>query len=281
MTDVRTYQAGVRSVNLNSPDLNVNQASVRTVFNFPSDSTEVYQSSIRTVKDNSVDLRNYLSVIRAVYRGRSSDPQVRAWTFTLDGHDYYVLRLGTTETLIYDLHTNLWYTWGSGSEPLWRAYIGTNWLAGNFLAPNFGSNVIVGDDGNGSIYFLDPYGDLDDDPIDGVSSPREFRRTVSFQVPTKSYKSVRCFGIELLGSIGQNSADLTTDSVQLSYSDDRGTSYVDAGSLSMTPEDYSARLYWGSLGSISAPGRIFQVTDYGALKRLDSAMMVVDGEGFV
>jgi hypothetical protein len=66
--------------------------------------------------------------------------------------------------------------------------------------------------------------------------------------------------------------------VDLYVSDDRGQTYQDCGTINITPGDIDARLYWRSLGSMKAPGRIFKTVDYGALKRIDS-MEMLDGSG--
>ncbi len=47
----------------------------------------------------------------ALARGQIANPKLRAWTFSLDGHDFYVLRLGDTETLVYDLTSEQWVDW--------------------------------------------------------------------------------------------------------------------------------------------------------------------------
>lgn len=209
--------------------------------------------------------------------GTNTDPSVRAWTFTLDNHDYYVLRLGTQETLIYDDHSQTWYTWASGDTDVWNGYNGTNWHGAENYSYVYGSNVIVGDDGNGSLYFLNPNQDTDDSPLVGAALPIPFRREVYGQHPFRGYKRMPCFGIQLQGSIGQQTSTLI-DSVDLQTSDDRGQTYQDQGSISITPGAIDTRLYWRSLGSMKAPGRIFKVVDYGALKRLDS-MEMEDGSG--
>lgn len=209
--------------------------------------------------------------VLAACTGRVTDPSVRAWTYTLDGHDFYVLRLGNDETLVYDLSTGQWSTFSSGTGALWRAYNGTNWLGSDPISAGYGSNVIVGDDGNGSLYFLDPDGDTDDDALLGAEAPRSFERVAIGQVVTHGYNAQRCFGITLLGSIGEqgeDDADLRT--VNLAISDDSGHSYQDCGDLTVDAENYATRLNWRSLGSIRYPGRLFKVTDQGALKRLDA-----------
>lgn len=211
--------------------------------------------------------------------GRIFDPKVRVFAFTLDGHDYYVVRLGVTETLIFDTQTEQFYIWGSGDDRLWRALDGIHWPGGYTLANSFGSNVVVGDDSNGSIYFLDPSADQDDDAVYGADRKRDFVREVTGQYPLRGYSFQRCYGVQLYGSIGAQSTVTNDMTITLSYSDDGGNNYVSASPIAIAPEDFNGRIMWRSLGSIRTPGRLFKVTDYGGLKRIDGMNMITEGEG--
>lgn len=201
-------------------------------------------------------------------------PVIQVWTATIDGHDFYFLNLGTAdtpETLVYDTHAEEWYNWGTGTSRLWRAHTGCNWIGGRGLVPTW-SDVVVGDDTNGAIYFLSPDDDYDDDATDGAATPRTFTREATGQVVVKpGYKAVPCFGVHLFGSIGSGPADGLT--VMLETSDDRGFTYDSQGSVTLDAADYTARADWLSLGSMVAPGRLFRVTDTGALKRVDGLEM--------
>jgi hypothetical protein len=250
--------------------LRVSQASVSAVVK-PSADVRVSQSFVSAVVKPAPDLRVSQSHVLVVCRGRVSDPQVRAWTFTMDGHDYYVLRLGNASTLVYDTFADEWYNWGSGDADLWRAFVGTNWQGGQIQAANNGSNVLVGDDGNGALYFLDPLGTDDDDALFGSTTPRPFLREITGQVATRSRDSIPCYGVSLIGSIGENA---TLSGVTLSTSDDQGHTYDQYDTINVDPADYQARIDWDSLGSFAAPGRLFRVTDYGVLARIDFLEMV-------
>jgi hypothetical protein len=186
----------------------------------------------------------------------------------LDGHDFYVLRLGNDGTLVYDVASEQWCVWGSDESQLWRAYNGTNWIEADNQASVFGSNVIVGDDGNGSLYFLNPLSDTDDDAVEGPVIQRPYKRIVQGQITTKGYSSKRVYDVVLEGSIG-SATDANLVTVNLSFSDDRGNTYTDAGDITLTPDDYSVRAHWRSLGSMNMPGRLFRVTDRGSLRRID------------
>lgn len=233
-----------------------------------SDAVRAYQSYVLTAATFEQNVKVYQSYVLVAIKGRTVDPRIRTWTFTLDGKDFYVLRIGETETLIYDVAAEQWYVWGSGDTDLWTAYQGCNWLGCDALAYTYGSNVIVGDDVNGALYFLDPENSYDDDPDTGSADPRQFLRTITGQYPVRGYKREPCYGVQVYGSLGEM-ADVTLTAVTLSTSDDGGNSYTSRGTVTVSNTDYGARAEWRSLGSMSTPGRLFKLTDYGTLHRVD------------
>lgn len=248
-------------------DVRASQLQATAVYNYPSEAVRASQLQATAVTDGSNRVRASQLQVVAVVRGRIDEPNVRAWTFTQDGHDFYVLRLGSSETLVFDTYSQQWSVYGTGEGDPWRAYTGRNWQGGRRLSPLW-SDVIVGDDGNGSLYFLSPDDDYDDDPLVGDETPRAFTRQVTGQVIIKpGYISAPCFGVQLYGSIGSGSDTLN---VNLKISDDRGFTYDDMGDIALDSLDYNARANWLSLGSMVAPGRLFRITDAGALKRVDS-----------
>lgn len=255
-------------------DIFVSQADSVTVFNIPTEEIHVTQADESAVIDVGADIQISQLDIIAIFTGRVDDPSVRAWTFTLDGHDFYVLRLGTEETLIYDLLTEQWHVWSTGEELYWSLFTGVNWFGGNTFSDFFGSNVIVGSDANGSLFFLDPNKPSDDAAVTG-RDPVPFRRRVTSQLAIRGYDRARVYEVQLLGSVSQ--FDLGADNlVHLLYSDDRGDNYISAGTVTTSPRDYDIRATWRSLGSFSSPGRLFQVEDFGALKRIDSLTVNTD-----
>lgn len=205
----------------------------------------------------------------AVVRGKVSSPKVRAWTFSLDGHDFYVLRVGDIETLVYDVTAKEWYEWGSGEDPVWSVATGFTWYGGRRMGAAFGTNIVVGSDFNGTLYFLSPNDNEDDDAVLGNDLKRPFVRQIVGQAFVESgYDFIPCFGVQVFGSVGQSLGDVT-----LEISDDRGDTYENMGALSV-PADRQYRLEWQSLGSLRAPGRLFRITDNGALRRIDGLEMV-------
>jgi hypothetical protein len=258
------------------PDIKVSQAYTLVAANIPSEEVNVAQSYVHVAVEETRNVVVPSAYVLVAVRGRMADPRVRSWTFTLDNHDNYVVRMGEAETLVYDLLSEQWYIWGSGNTSLWKAYTGANWLGGYHFAHAYGSNIVVGDDFNGSLYFLNPDASTDDHHVDGDATPVPFQRVVSGQVLLKGYNSSPCYAVSLMGSIGKTET-VDDETVKLETSDDHGTTYTDRGSITVPEGEYSTRVTWRSLGSIKAPGRLFKITDTGILKRIDAVDME-DGE---
>lgn len=264
---IETSQADVGVIYSGGNMLN-SQSDVIAVFNIPSEEIHASQADTSVVSKTTSNVEVSQADLIIIYRGRIDDPSVRAWTFTLDGHDFYVLRLGNEETLIYDMLSEQWSVWATGDTGYWSVYTGANWFGGNNFAASLGSNVIVGSDANGALYFLDPNKPNDDAAVDG-RDVIPFRRRITGQIPLRGYNSARVYELQLLGSVSDLDANANAD-IQLLYSDDRGDSYVSAGTITTVDQDFDIRANWRSLGSFRSPGRLFRVEDFGALKRIDS-----------
>jgi len=269
MADVQVSQAAVFSlVDLDgAASVEVSQSGVFALGAFPAEEVHSTNTGLFVLGEAETVVRISSSLVLALAAGRIQDPSVRVWTFTLDGHDFYVIHLGVDETLIYDLSTELWYKWESSEEGPWSAFQGINWTAGNKFSSEYGSNVLAGSDANGSLYFLDPDSDLDD--AAGTETQIPFTRTITSSLPMRGFDRQRVYEVQLVGTTGELT-DTSLTGITLSYSDDRGDNYVDVGTITIPSGDYEARATWRSLGSFSQPGRLFQIQDNGALRRIDS-----------
>lgn len=257
----------VRVVAKASPDLRIPALLTRAVYNTPVQSQEISAATLRVVDKSSPTMRVSAGLVRAIIRGKIKNPRLRAWTFTLDGHDFYVLKLGTEgKTLIFDLSTGQWGQWSSGGEERWRASLGLNWRSARRVPAQYGSSIIVGDDSYGALWVLDPTYGLDEHLLDG--DPLTFPRVATAQIAATGRKAMPCFSAYLSASGGNSST--TPATVNLSYSDDAGHTFVTAGEISIVDAQYTQEFAWRSLGQIRAPGRLFQISDNGALARIDS-----------
>lgn len=271
---IRASQALVRTVaGAISPAVEVTQAAVRTVINFPTDFIRVAQAQVRTVaKADNNEIRVAQALVRSVVLGRVEDPHVRAWTFTLDGHDYYVLRLGDAGTLVYDVYSQQWVDWTSPDLQFWRPNCGVNWIGGQRFGEEYGSDVLVGDDVYGLLYFLHPEQPYDQAPSE-TADPQEryFERVTMGQIPMRGREVLPCYAAWLTTDMGDPA--YIGAGVTLYTSDDGGRTFDDHGLVTVTPGEYNPELSWYSLGQIEAPGRLFKLVDDGAIVRIDGLEM--------
>jgi len=266
MTDGRFSQTAVRSITEGNT-ARLSELALRAVYNFPSEAGQISQLTLRSLTVPVNSARASQLIVRAVIRGRSYNPQMRAWSYTQDGHDFYVLRLGDDRTLVYDLSTEQWSWFSSGEDTFWRPQIGMNWYTPGLVPAFYGSNVVCGDDSYGHLWVLDPESGLDDNPADTTGTPLRFPRVATGQVPARKRAFLPVDQVYLTASAGRPVA--SGDEVTLSYSDDLGVTYVNAGAIPVTEVDYQQEFSWRSLGPISQAGRLFQISDEGAFARID------------
>ena len=103
-------------------------ARARTVFNYPSASGRLSSATTR-VATSGATMAGRVSQLKArvLIKGRVDNKKVRAWGYHMDAHDYYLLRLGETQTLVVDLSTGQCSTWKSPDMPVLYAHRGMNW----------------------------------------------------------------------------------------------------------------------------------------------------------
>ena len=177
-----------------------------------------------------------------------------AWTFTLDGHVFYVLNLGDEGTFLYDITTKEWCVFKTTSTaPLWNMAVGTMW----------NSRVIAGDLSSNQVWELDPNATLDNatDEITRVVTGIITRRSRNFM--SVGALRVACSNGALSGS-GDSSLDLI-------FSDDQGNTWSSTFSAPLTSGSHSQEVAFLALGAFAAPGRVFQLSDTGGLVRISSA----------
>lgn len=250
-------------------DINVPQVNFMVPYNVPADSIRAAFAGVtipyrRIAQELDVTQANAM----VVSRGKIDNPKVIAWGYTMDGHDMYVLKLGTDgKTLVYDISTGQWAWWSSGETLRWRASCGMNWASSGQLPQQYGSNVVVGDDSAGILWILNPLKGLDDTLIDNTDEAT-FPRVATGQMITRDRNFLQVFSVNLTASLGDPS--LTDNTVTLEYSDDQGHSYVTADEPQVAySSNYDQDFMWLSLGLVRSPGRIFRITDNGAFARID------------
>lgn len=180
---------------------------------------------------------------------RQVDPMdLRAWTFSTDGHLFYVLRLGANSTWVYDLSRSSWTTFASLGYDYWRAHLGCS----------IGDTVLAADSISAQIYRLDPdrRTDGDDEIIKEFSAIQE-----GGDFPQAAANYVLQCDLGNVPRTGQGSEPL----VGLCWSDNQGKTYnaYKYRPLGATGH-YGTFPRWNGCGTVPAvSGRIlrFRVSD--------------------
>lgn len=270
MGNVRVSQAKSLVGGTSLTPLRVGQVQALTAFRLPAPGIRVGQGIVTIAGKSDIDLRVSQATAMVAWRGRIENRKLRAWTFSLDGHDFYVLRLGDAGTLVYDTYSEQWMDWDSAALGYWRLQCGTNWFGALALASANGSNIVGGDDTLGLLWFLDPDQPFDDNP-DGVGASQYFTRITMGQVPLRGREVLPCYAVWLTTDMGAPA--YVGAGVKLEISDDAGATFDDMGTVTVTAGKNSPELAWYSLGQIAAPGRLFKLTDDGAIARIDGMEM--------
>lgn len=183
----------------------------------------------------------------------------RAWSFTLDGHTFYVMDLGPNGTYLYDKDTNQW------CQFITKGYLNWNFASGCM----WGQRIVAGDLLTTDLWELNP-GALFD------NGATEIVHTVTGGVATRSriFHSVDSFRLSC--SVGQV-LDQVGASVTLSFSDDQGETWTTMDTISTVEGNFNQEVAWLSLGAFAAPGRIFKITDSGGFLRIEGADAGIDG----
>lgn len=201
-------------------------------------------------------------VLFAYATGDQGQPRSDSWTFTLDGHRFWVLPLGDEGTWAYDTVTRQWCQLST------QGFTGLNFTHGVM----WGLRIFGGDALYPFLYELDPTQPQDE-------AWRPVKHVVTGGIQTRSPNQIGVASFRLTASAGALS-DATT-SVDLTFSDDNGNTWSRVFSIPMAQGDYSKQLLWPALGSFNAPGRIFQVSDEGGMLSIlgaDAALNNFDEE---
>jgi hypothetical protein len=195
-----------------------------------------------------------------------SQSQTLAWTFTMDGHTFYVYDIGDEGTFLYDLTTKSWCKFQTQGNQGWNFRNGAMWWTDG--APRF----VGGDSIYGYVWELDPLAIFDDGFRDIPHAA-----TAGITLRTRVYHSMS--ELRIAASAGQLDDTDGAAFIQMAYSDDGGQTYstpmVVILQVGSTP-DGQQDIRFASLGSFMAPGRIFQLYDVGGTLRLDGVDAEID-----
>jgi hypothetical protein len=246
------------------------QAQVIAVVELNTAGIRASQIQVNAVTDGTNKIDVSQTVVNAVVRGRIGNKKARCWTASLDGHDFYILRLGDASTIVWDDTAQQWYVWDNDDNPFLRQHQGLNWVGMGNNTGVLQTNVVAGDDNFGLLWLAEPLRGYDDDPREAYPLV-EFQRQVTGGIPLRLREASPVGAVYLTASLGNPSVAAPT--IRLRTSDDSGKTWIDQGSITVTSEDFSQEFSWRSLGLIKAPGRIFEITDNGGSVRIDGLDM--------
>jgi hypothetical protein len=215
---------------------------------------------------HAVPMVSELSELSVYSTAFPAQEQTLAWTFSLDGHTFYVLDIGEQGTFLYDIVTQNWCQFQTQNSVGWNLRNGCMWWTG---APR-----IVGGDSTGPYTWeLDPTALFDD-------GFRDVEHAATSAVELRSRVYVSMSELRIAASAGLLDDTAGAVYMQLTYSDNGGQTYSDPLIVQLTAgttPDGQQDIRFSSLGSFMAPGRILQISDVGGVLRLDGVDAMIDG----
>jgi hypothetical protein len=252
------------ALNYPATEERVSEADVLTAFAAISIDERVTEAAAEVALMRGPVLRSTEAAVLVAVRYGAQTHRIRAWTFTQDDHDFYVLGLGSAGTLVLDLMTNQWSMWNTEGRLNWRTSTGIDWDNYN----------IAGDLDEGIIWNIAAQGEnvadlgRTDDFSSTLSERRPIISVVRGLLPIRLRNSLGCYRAVLSVSEGAPAADGV--GITLRTSDDFARSWHSHGTLLLDDPDAEYDVQWSSLGQITAPGRIFEIEDTGYAWRIDA-----------
>lgn len=190
----------------------------------------------------------------ALVRDNGDRRELRAWTFKQDDHEFYGIQLGSEGTLVWDKLTNMWCQWKSPGYAYWRAEDVVDWEGYN----------LAGDTETGKIWRIDPTGRLDYGTTPIIS------KIVGY-ITHRMRTIVSCFMAELAVSEGEPPTGFDDGSVGITLrtSTDNGQTFTSHGEVTGEGIGEDITVRWYGLGTMTAPGMLFEITDSGYARRVD------------
>ena len=181
---------------------------------------------------------------------------INAFPYDIDGHVFYGLHIRGRGTFVYDLMTGQWMQWQTANFLYWNAQYHVKWNDQFYASSLIDSTLVV----------VNPNSVLDD-------SFRTNTFLATGRLESQSRRYIQNPEAQLFGSIGLRGGD-----VALRYSDDEGDTWSTDRVVTVSPGVRDANVMFYDLGSVKAPGRIFQIEDEGTMRRIQTLNAMMGGE---
>lgn len=178
---------------------------------------------------------------------------INAFPYDIDGHVFYGIHIRGRGTFVYDLMTSQWTEWRTADFPFWNAQFHVRWNDKYYASTMFGNalNIVnpesIFDDSFRTNTFIST-GRLESQERGFISNPE----------------------VQLFGSIGRRGGN-----VNLRYSDDEGSTWSANQTVSTVPGVRNANVMFYDLGSVTSPGRVYQIQDEGSLRRIQTLQVLL------
>ena len=181
---------------------------------------------------------------------------VNVFPYDIDGHVMYGLHIRGRGTFVYDLMTSQWAEWETADFGFWNAQYHVKWQDNYYASTKFENQLNL----------IDPNSVLDDS-----FRTNSFVATGRLESQDREYVSNP--EAQIFGSVGLRGGD-----VNLRYSDNEGEAWSSYRTVNVTPGARNANVMFYDLGSVTAPGRVYQIEDEGTLRRVQT-LKVKLGDG--
>lgn len=170
--------------------------------------------------------------------------KIRAWTYTLDQHTFYVLDLTDEGTFLYDVSTQQWTKFITAGFGQWNVQVGCMW----------GKRVVGGDLSTTDVWEVVATARTD--------NGTDIAHVATGGLQTRLRDKVDVAAVRVSASVGQL-GNSTSAPVKLRFSDDNARSWSPYYTVTLLSGDYGAEIAYRALGSFAAPGRVFELSDTG------------------
>jgi hypothetical protein len=257
MTATRNQRAGVYAlVRSGAPDdaTKTIRSAVYALATGPAENTFAQRSGVYVIgRDPNPEIDIQRGGVYCLCRHNPEEQLLRAWRFPQDDHEFYVVHLYDI-TLVYDKLTGAWSQWTSDDASYWKGADGCDWEGINVCCDVLTGKIWQIDADNRLDYGTTPIVSL---VVGGLTE--RFRNTVP------------CFMAEVALSEGAPPDGVSSSAVGIGLrtSDDNGTTWFNHGLITgdVIGTDQTVRFY--GLGTMTKPGRIFEITDTGYARRID------------
>ena len=185
--------------------------------------------------------------------------KVRCWSYEQDNHAFYVMRLGAIGTFVYDITTGEWSEFATSGFTSWNAEFGRLWK----------NRPIALSQSNGKVWELDPRQSQDQGSLDVTTF-------YTGGIAVRGHDQPSIGAVRLTGSFGEVRSNPAT--ISMRYSDDAGRTFSAWEDITLSQTDTTQEIAWRALGSVKAPGRVFEFRDVGGMVRVNDAEVETDDD---